>query len=111
MAQGAQASLLHELLWVCDSGKGGYLLLKIYTLSGSTDAALLRKATDCANFLARIQQADGDLSASIYLLKSGQAQVFRGPNFAGTCSAVIRTKNFIQVGSRLRGSDDLKKCL
>ena len=77
------------IIWVCDSGKSGYFMVQLYKLSGIE--ALLTKAKGGAEFLLRIQQADGDLSASVFSFDAAKAKAepVRAANYAGLVCAIL----------------------
>ena len=64
-------------------------MVQLYKLSGIE--ALLTKAKAGAEFLLRIQQADGDLSASVFSFDAAKAKAepVRSANYAGLVCAIL----------------------
>jgi hypothetical protein len=97
-----------SIIWLCDSGKAGYMFLRMYELSGSNDTALLRRATLAAEFLLRVQQSDGDFPASIYDAKN--AAVVRGPSFAATTSAILLWSKLYEITREVAWLEAAERC-
>ena len=78
----------NRIFWLCDSGKSGFMFLRLYELTGSTNTGLLARAEAAACFLLRIQLPSGDFAGSVYSSANQSAPV-RPPNYAATTSAIL----------------------
>lgn len=86
----------NEIFWLCDSGKSGYMFLRLYELTGSTNVGLLKRAEAAARFLLRIQLPSGDFAGSVYSAEKNGAPL-RPPNYAATTSAILLWAKLYQV--------------
>lgn len=77
-----------KIFWLCDSGKTGYMFLRIYELTNKRYATLFDRALRAGEFLLRIQLPSGDFAGSVYTTASAGAPI-RPPNYAATTSAIL----------------------
>ena len=75
-----------EIFWICDSGKTGFMFLRLYEMTGVD--GLLGRAEAAGNFLLRMQLPNGDFAGSVYSVDNNSAPV-RPPNYAATTSAIL----------------------
>lgn len=74
------------IFWLCDSGKSGFMFLRMFELTGGTDVDLMSRAVKAAEFLLRIQLPSGDFAGSVY---GEDGKPVKPPNYAATTSAVL----------------------
>ena len=77
-----------RIFWLCDSGKSGYMFLRLYELTGSKNTRLFARAEAAARFLLRIQLPSGDFAGSVYS-SANQGAPIKPPNYAATTSAIL----------------------
>ena len=75
-----------DIFWLCDSGKSGFMFLRLYELTGSTETGLLSRAEKAAQFLLRMQLPGGDFAGSVYGTASRGAPI-RPANYAAATRA------------------------
>ena len=98
-----------DIFWLCDSGKSGFMFLRMYELTGSTDDGLKSRAVTAGEFLLRMQLPSGDFSGSVFSTAKGGAAV-RPPNYAATTSAILLWAKLYEVTKNETWLDAAERC-